>query len=204
MAHGAGALALLAAAGIDEGTDVGLGLLTGDPLTAAETYVAHTGRATLPPYLGFVSNLGCTLWCAAAAVSALTAMVLHKRRRQRLGGGTDVKFFAHAAALGALLLVDDLFMLHDGILPAVLSVPELVTLSAIGLVASAHLIHWRTRILRTEWLPLALALASFALAIGIDLWPGGNSVSAVATEAAKLNGIIGWTLYHVRCAWRVL
>jgi hypothetical protein len=74
-------------------------------------------------FYGYLSQVGCLLWCAAAVVSFFTGVLLaHKG-----SSGEEARFFFWGGAMTTLLLFDDMFMLHDGMFLAYLHLKESYT-----------------------------------------------------------------------------
>ena len=88
-----GSVALLAARGV-----IGTGRLTHDPNHLAD----------LPPYTGAISQIGALLWCAAASICFFSS---------RLLAGSPARFLRCAGLLTTVLLVDDMFLVHDQVFP---------------------------------------------------------------------------------------
>ena len=62
-------------------------------------------------YLGLVNNLGVVLWAAAMAVCFFTFIAL-----RRTGNNEDIsRFVLFSGLLTLILLLDDLFLIHEGI-----------------------------------------------------------------------------------------
>ena len=74
-------------------------------------------------YRGTISNLGILLWWAAASVYAFAAY-LYRSRFGRATSSLTHAFLVYMAALTGLLALDDLFMIHEELLPVRLGVPE--------------------------------------------------------------------------------
>ncbi len=149
------------------------------------TAIAAIGN---PQLVGSVSLIA---WSAATASSLLTAAVLRKRRRERLGGGSDVALFARMGAIDALFLAGAWIDSEAVISP---------TIVAVVTVAAAIGILWprRRRLMSTEILPLivtAVCLVGAAVAFAI------NPAVVVALELLATSS---WLLYQVRLSWRVL
>jgi hypothetical protein len=168
-------------------TEVTIGDLTRDPAALAD----------VPVYLGMVSHLGVILWAAAVSVCGFSSVLIHRlRSRTRL-----VHFLAAAAILSGILMLDDLFMFHERVLPERLGVAEpLIYLSYVALVA-AFLLWFAQLILQTDFLLLGSALISFGLSVFLDLIPSdrlGLAGSYLIEDGFKLLGIALWLTYFTR------
>src|SRR5690606_15981803 len=76
-------------------------------------------------YIGWLSNLGVVIWLVGASVCLFTAAVLPPSPWR--------PFLLHAGLLTAVLGIDDLFLLHDGVLPQALGLDEGWVMGAYGL-----------------------------------------------------------------------
>ncbi len=137
-------------------------------------------------YSGAVSNLGVVLWAAAAAVAAFAAWLVRDPREGR--------FFVATAALTAVLMVDDLFMLHEEALPD-LGVPEPVVYGVYLAMAGVYgLVYFRKILSARAALAIMAALAMAASVIEDQtklLWP----IHGFVEDGAKLGGIYCWLLF---------
>jgi hypothetical protein len=163
-------------------------------------------QAGLPFYAGALSSLGILLWYATAVVCFYSALLggrkgLPARRRA---------FLAYGGVLTALLLLDDLFMVHEEALPLLLSRAEAWSYALyLALVLGLFLLFHR-EVLASNFALLALAFLFFGLSLGLDQAPLGGlpglwRLKSIAVEdALKLLGVGSWFLYYSRAAWRSL
>jgi hypothetical protein len=163
-------------------------VLRSDPATA-------TG---MPFYLGFLSNAGLLLWSAGAVTCLYSSWLLadgqKDMRRLLLGGGV----------VTAWLLLDDMFMLHEAVLPR-LGIREIVVMAVYAVVVPCFLLMNMRRVLQTDPLFLGSALFFLGLSVIVDevsLFSTRFSTSAQGwlEDGLKLLGISGWTMYWVRTA----
>ena len=162
--------------------DVPVGDLTRDP---ALILGGH-------PLTGMLSNFGVLLWRATATSCLLSALVLHRR------GDTDsVLFLGAAGLLTGLLMIDDLFMLHDWLLPVYLGIPEPLVYAVYVVLALAYLVCFRRRLRAARTWLLLTAILFFVLSVGSDLvLPDGPGIY-LWEDGTKFLGIISWTLFHI-------
>jgi len=157
--------------------------------------IAYTKDA--PFYGGYLSNLGALFWCAAAAVALFTALVL----RPITPGRREMRFFLFSGGLlSAILLIDDLFMLHDGALYACAGRGQNTTLLFQALFTIWFLWRFRRLILQqTRWSLLSIALLCFAASLFVDMVDLGipQHVHHLYEEGPKLIGIVNWCVYFV-------
>lgn len=67
-----------------------------------------------------------------------------------------------------------------------------------GLAVSYYLIRFRSTILRSEFLLLAMALLSFAVSIAVDRFGPEDTAGHLLEDGAKLVGIMSWLTYFFR------
>lgn len=149
-----------------------------------------------PFYLGAVSHLGVLLWCGAASASLFTVALLWRRVEPSVWA-----FPAATALLAAVLLADDLWMLHESVVPGLLGVSQRATYAAYGAAVLGYLVIFREPIRRTRILPLVVAGALLAGSIGLDnahdlhLVPSG--VAAFLEDGLKFVGIASFAAWVI-------
>lgn len=159
-------------------TDRPLGFFTRDPTAVLEG----------PLYAGALSAIGVLLWWTGVAVAGFAAL---------LRPGDDRRgFLAAAAALTAVLAFDDLFQVHDVLLPDYAGIPQPAVTGAYGLAAVALVVRWRATMRRTAWKVALAGAALFAVSVAVD-FVGDQSATSnhLLEDGAKLLGIITWTTY---------
>lgn len=148
-------------------------------------------------YYGVLSNLGILLWCAAATICLLTAAAL--RRTDRQSG-----FFLYSGLLTLVLLLDDLFQLHEAVLPAILAVRQRYILLSYLLLAGAYLACYHRQIFVRYHAFMAAALLFFSLSLTVDaleapaagIMTGSESaLGSLLEDGSKLLGIISWLAF---------
>lgn len=159
-------------------------------------------------YDGFVSNVGVLLWCATAAICVFRGCELWPRP----GANEKSLFLLSAGLFTSILLLDDLFMAHEQILPDVFGVPEKAVLATHFTLACAYLFVNLRPIMQADPAILLLALGFFALSNLLDVaipyhfhdTAIGQEVNrgVILEEGFKFVGIAVWTVFHLRAAWR--
>lgn len=163
--------------------------------------VASIGQ--VPPLTGGLSNWGILLWCTAAVVTAFAGMALR--------GSADrsaQRFLLSSALFSGLLLLDDLFLVHEDLAFRYLGIRERYVMLAYGALLVAYLLGNAPVILRTRYTVLLGALGLFAASVLSDallshgkLFPVNDGVLLVLVEDGfKWLGIVTWTTYHLWCA----
>lgn len=159
----------------------------------------------VPPYVGMLSNLGILLWSASASVCIFSGVVLRGGAKHWRGTSTFLMF---SGLLTSYLLVDDFFMLHEYVFPRVLGLPSIATHLIPPALTMLYLVIFAKRILKTEFLPLVLALAFLVAALGSDLFFSSQQAvtfSVSTTEAGlKFTGIVCWFGYFSGTSLRAL
>ncbi len=146
------------------------------------------------PFIGAISHAGVLFWAAAAAVARFSAALFRSRSQPALAA-----CYLQGAALSALLLFDDLFMLHERVLPALLGVPEAAIYAVYACAAGAYLIRCRAVLLAAPHGALAAALGFFAFSMAADFlgdFPGQTFLE----DGSKLLGVACWCAFFIRSA----
>lgn len=145
--------------------------------------------AEVPVYTGLLSNVGILLWAAGVAICLFVRVA---GSRADAGG-----FLLVSALLTAVLLVDDLFMLHEWVIPRVLGIPEEAVLTGYAAAAIAYAAAYRARIRERAPLVFTGAIALLAGSVFLDLLesPPAPMWHVLSEEGLKLLGIGTWLLF---------
>jgi hypothetical protein len=147
---------------------------------------ATTGHS---PFMGTLSHVGVLFWCATVAICLFSFALL-----QGTGSiGEFSAFFLFGGLISLLLLLDDLFLLHETVFPLYLKIPEKIFFLGYGLIIIGYITRFRKLILKTDFIFLILAFALFALSIVIDLLD--LRISGLFEDGSKLFGIVSWFGY---------
>lgn len=159
--------------------------LTRDPLAVIE---AH-------PYYGFISNIGAILWSFSTAIGFFTYLVVKTRSYM---DKNVIKFILFGGVLSLILLLDDLFMLHERVFPKMLFLDEKITFSIYAALILFYLIKFRSLILtKTNYIFLVLSISFFGLSILVDLLPEFSpNWHHLFEDVPKFFGIVNWAGYH--------
>lgn len=161
-----------------------------------------TVTGDLPFFAGFVSQLTGMLW-AAALTMCLFALILVRRagnsRQSR-------RFLLHSSILTGVLLLDDVFLVHDEIFPIYLHLPEELAYAAYAIIGIGFVVlNWR-EIRSSEYAILLLALGLFAGSIFLDSLPLDDlnlryfweQLEFLLEDGFKFAGIATWLTFFVR------
>lgn len=168
-------------------TDVRTSQMVNDPAATLE----------YPAYIGIFSYLSVALWIAAAAIGIFGWRVL--RDHSPAGG----RFLRDAGLLSGWMTLDDLFLVHERLVPTYVGPPEAAVYAAEGAVALAILIRHRALAPGPGRELLILAGVAFGLSLMADLWdPSGLDV--LVEDALKVLGVAAWLGFLVVRASRLL
>lgn len=166
-----------------------------DPLA-----VAQLSERCCRSHFGFISNLGVLVWWASAAVCLFAALVLVGQ----VGRLEDCRFMAAAGVLTGFLTIDDLFLLHDHVLPN-RGVPEKLTYGTYAAACLGFLARFRRSILRQDVVCFVAAGALLAASMLVDLaLPLETDWRIIIEDGAKFVGISLWSTFFITAAWRLL
>lgn len=154
----------------------------------AAIYGAH-------PFEGMISYIGIMLWCATAAVCIFSYAILRPR-------STRTRFLLAAGLLSLLLFLDDLFQLHEAIIPWYLKIPETYIYAAYGALFSGWLFYFRKQIFNTEFGYLILAFLLLGCSVLGDLLLPQEGQAYLIGDGLKLLGIVTWFFYFIRVCYR--
>jgi len=166
------------------GLGTSIARLTRDPLATAN----------LSPLTGLLSSLGVLVWAATVTVCLFGARI-HRDRPQR---SEERGFFLGFGVLSAVLLIDDLFRIHD-YYSDYIGVGEHMLFALYGVVTIALLLRYQRFIRSASWSLLAIAFVCFATSIVVDAnlvtLPIGHHL---AEDGSKWLGICAWCAYFSR------
>lgn len=151
-------------------------------------------------YYGLVSNVGILVWCACAAVCLFSALLLTVSKTEK----ADIIFLTFAGVLTGWLMLDDFFMVHEDVLPA-LGISELIAFIVYALLTLAYFASsWRL-ILKHRFILLVLAISLLGLSVVVDqLIHSEASMRIFIEDSAKLLGICAWSGFHIEAALTTL
>jgi hypothetical protein len=160
--------------------------------------------AGLHPLIGFISNLGVLLWATSAAVSAFGALIV-----RRSNPGEAASFLIFSACLSMWLCFDDLFQIHESLLPTYLGVKEAYTYVVLAIATLIYFVRYSRLILGTMYPMLMIALAFLGTSVAIDdffepLLRALGQGRIFLEDGAKWLGIAAWCSYQVGTAFRLV
>ncbi|MDQ3444132.1 MAG: hypothetical protein M3490_11045 [Chloroflexota bacterium] len=182
------ALALLIVVIVRIRTGIAIADFTVDPLIVV-------GGA--PVYTGILSTIGGLIWAGTVAICFFSWNLV----RTRPQSAPQASFLLAAALVTLFLLVDDVFLGHEILYPQYLGLHEVVVYAIYGIVVAGFLVAFRTTILQTDFLLLAISLAGFGLSIGFDIIAELETLSITGMflleDGSKIFGLVSWAAYFM-------
>jgi hypothetical protein len=160
----------------------------------------HEPNAEVEFYIGFLSNFGIIFWCFTVAILFISSKIAKDLARPR----ALYLFLFFSGLLTLFMLVDDLFLLHDVIIPYYLEISEKFFYLFYGSSVLALLYFFREVILKTDYLLFLLAFAFMASSVITDiLLTLGINISDIYLfeDGFKFMGIISWFVYFTRTSY---
>ncbi len=160
-------------------------------------------------YRGALSNVGVLLWWTSAVVYAFAAFLLRRTTATVPGRRLEKVFLVYMAVFAGLLALDDLFMLHEAMLPVWLGISELALYAVYGILA-AGFVGFIQLLLETDFLLLGLALGFFAFSVLTDqgllrfLFGIRGDAGLLIEDLSKMLGIVCWLVFSLRTAAQLL
>lgn len=160
----------------------------------------HEPNAEVAFYIGFLSNIGVIFWCFTAAILFFSSKISRDfGKSERLS-----QFFFFSGLLTTLLMIDDLFLMHDVIVPYYLEISEKFLYLFYGLYVLALLFLFKEIILESDYLLFLFAFASLASSVITDvILTIGISIKEtyLFEDGFKFLGIISWAIYFSRTCY---
>jgi len=166
-------------------------LQTATPLEFLFLDPAHlTGT---PWYTGALSNLGILIWTCGVTFAAAGAWVASRTDRS-----AAARFLAFGALATAILLLDDVFAFHSGLLKNTVGIPKTIAQAMVVAPTIIWVVAFRDDILRTRSALLVAGLGSFAGSVLVDAGLALTGDTALLVEdGLKFLGILAWAQYFV-------
>lgn len=170
--------------------DIELDNFTQDPASIMDT----------PFYLGFFSYIGILFWCGAAVLCFFSNVILpdtiqNKRTRS---------FLLYSGLISTLLMFDDLFLLHEIVLPEYFYLPEKLVYVIYVNIIVFYLVLFRDELLKSEYIILIAASGLIGISQFVDLLPMPIPEDSFLEDAVKLFGIVTWFTYYSRYCFQKL
>lgn len=179
--------------------DISFGYLSRDAIQT----LWHEPNAEVSFYIGFLSNFGIIFWCFTAAILFISSKISKDLGKPK----AQSRFLFFSGLLTLFMLIDDLFLLHDVIIPYYLYISEKFFYLFYGSSVLALLYLFRATILQTDYLLFLLAFAFMAgsvitdvlITLGIEI-----SDTYLFEDGLKFMGIISWFVYFTKTSYAII
>jgi hypothetical protein len=158
--------------------------------------VAKEAAECCSAYYGFVSNLGVILWIVTASTCLLVAVLAQVARAE----ASTTAFFLVGGLFTFWLGLDDLFLVHENVLPT-FGVPEKATYAGFAAAGATYLLVCWRGILAGRTSLFLIAGLCLAASMGLDGLVRDEAPFWIFLEdALKFLGIVFWAGFHVVAA----
>lgn len=160
-------------------------------------------------FQGAFSNVGILLWWSAAIVSAFAYFLLRFVLRAKATTRLSRTFLLYMAVFTVVLVLDDLFMLHEEVFPVRLGISEIAVYGVYGVLTMA-LVCFVRFLVQTDFLLLLLAFGFFGFSLLTDqgmlrfLFAMPPTPDLWAEDMTKMLGIVCWLVFLLRTATQQL
>lgn len=156
-----------------------------------------SGVFRLAPYVGFLSNLGIFMWCISLALTWFAWYFFSEIRKYRSLG----IFYWYSGFLTLVLALDDLFQLHEVIIPEYLGLPEYSIYIVYLISALIYSIKYYKKLFNQHVAFVFVAYSLFAFSMGFDSLGLKMLFETYMEDCLKFSGICFWTLYFVKSVY---
>lgn len=169
--------------------DLPLQKFTADPTATLE---AH-------PFTGLISNIGVLFWCASAAICVFSFTIISSKKGNKLSW-----FLLFSGLFSLILLVDDLFLFHENILPYKLNIQQKLVYIGYALTISGYILFFWKIILEFDYKYFIISILLFGASIGCDLFLPIVGWEYFLEDSLKLFGIFSWFLFYTRTSQSIV
>jgi hypothetical protein len=150
------------------------------------------------PTAGLFSHLGVLAMAVMGAICLFAAALLAK-------GARDRTVLFSVGLLSAWLALDDLFMLHEALLPRILGIPEPVTLGVYVMLVAGLMRLIGMRVFTFAFLGFWAAAGFLVVMLATDMmFEVATSPSFLVEEVTKLCGFVLWSAFWIASAGQAL
>ena len=152
------------------------------------------------PFAGILSNIGIIFWCSTIAILLFSSKIAQEMGRPK----ALYRFFFFSGLLTILMMIDDLFMMHDVIFPEYLNLDENFFYVFYGSSVITLLYFFRRVIVKSDYILFLLAFFLLAGSVITDVVVilGLNIKGTYLIEDGfKFLGIISWFVYFTRICY---
>jgi hypothetical protein len=150
-----------------------------------------------PPYIGMLSNWGVILWIVTATICLFSTVIL---KLQKTSDAT-FRFLLVSGLFSFFLGLDDLYMIHERVLPRMLHISEIFFYILYFLALVAYLAYFAPQILKYDYLLFIAALFFFVFSRQVlVIIPYFGERFLVVVDMLKYFGIVFWLAFFYRTA----
>lgn len=155
-----------------------------------------------PPYIGILSNVGIVLWSFTVAILFFSYLLSKELHLNKSG------FFLFSGILSLVMLIDDLFMLHDHIFPMYINSSDYLFYFIYGGSVILIFYFYFQFIMNSDYVLLLMAFVLFAMS---GIFDEGLSYFGIVfphrhilEDGTKFLGILSWFSYFSRICYRYI
>ena len=169
--------------------DLPLQKFTADPTATLE---AH-------PLTGLISNIGVLFWCATATICLFSFTIISPKKGNKLSW-----FLLFSGLFSLILLADDLFLLHENILPYKLNIHQKLVYVGYAFTMSGYIFFFWKIILGFDYKYFIISILLFGASIICDLFLPIVDWEYFLEDSLKIFGIFSWFLFYARTSQSIL
>ncbi|MBL8088769.1 MAG: hypothetical protein JNJ43_00465 [Anaerolineales bacterium] len=147
------------------------------------------------PYIGLLSNWGALLWVSAGVICLFASLAMKNQH----ASFRAYRFLFASGILSFLLAVDDIFLLHDEVLPRLLDMPEFFFYLIYVIIFGSYLLYFRRDISKYDYLLFMAAFMLLLVSRGFFL-PRVLRGYMTTNDMLKYFGIVFWLAFFYRAA----
>jgi hypothetical protein len=147
------------------------------------------------PYIGLLSYWGALLWMSTAAICLFASLVMKNQR----ASFRAYRFLLASGILSFLLAIDDIFLLHDEVLPRLLDMPEFFFYLIYIIIFGSYLLYFWRDISKYDYLLFIAAFMLLLVSRGFFL-PRVLRDYMTTNDMLKYFGIVFWLAFFYRAA----
>jgi hypothetical protein len=150
------------------------------------------------PWSGLYSHLGVLALTVTGAISVFAAVVWQHPARDR-------QIMIHVGLMSLWLALDDLFMLHEGVFPYLVGIPEMVVLGIYAVLALELMRRIGPPLFTMAFLGFWVSVAFLVLMVITDQSSDlSSSISLLLEDGSKLCGFVIWSAFWIAFAARAV
>jgi hypothetical protein len=157
-----------------------------------------------PPYVGLLSNIGCIFWSFTVAILFFTyklSIVLDNNKKQS-------NFLLLSGALSLLMLMDDMFLFHEYVVPVYLHLHDSLFYFIYGLSVILIFYFYFKLILKSDYILFLIAFVFFAMSGFFSESQDYFSIALphqhILEDGTKFLGILSWFFYFVITCYKYM